>query len=183
MIVRVRAETTGQHSDLRIRPGELSDEFALLGMFDEAVAWLVTRGQAGQWGDQPWSQAEKGRRTVRGVVEGGGLHVLERCHHVVGALEVGDRFDYAKPVDVSELYVRLVLTSRAEAGQSLGRLLIEKAAELAQDRGAVLLRVDCWAGAPSLVGWYESCGFERSHNFSLGHWHGQVLEKPVAGVA
>lgn len=88
--------------------------------------------------------------------------------------------DYAQPVDVRELYIWLVLTSRAEAGQSLGRVLIEKAVELARERGAVLLRVDCWAGAPGLVAWYESCGFTRSHTFrAQGDWRGQVLEKPI----
>jgi GNAT superfamily N-acetyltransferase len=168
-----------QHPEPRIRPAEQGDELALLTMLDEAVAWMVARGQSGQWGDQPWSATEKGRRAVHDMVEGGGLHVLEKSQRVVGALEVGDRFDYAQPVDVSELYVRLVLTSRAEAGRSLGRLLIEKAIELARGRGAVVLRVDCWAGAPSLVAWYESCGFSRSHTFSLGDWHGQVLEKSM----
>lgn len=176
-------ESEGRHDsqqlEPRIRPGEPGDELALLRMFDEAVAWLVARGQADQWGDKPWSQAEKGRRTIRGVVQGGGLHVLERCQRVVGALEVGDRFEYAQPVDVSELYVRLVLTSRAEAGHSLGRLLLEEAVALARRRGAALIRVDCWAGAPSLVAWNESCGFSRSHTYSLGNWHGQVLEKSV----
>ncbi len=169
----------GQQQEPRIRPGGPSDELALLAMLDEAVTWLVARGQPGQWGDQPWSQAEKGRRTVRGLVEGGGLYVLEQRQRVVGAVEVGDPFEYAQPVDVSGLSLRLGLTSGAEAGQSLGRLLIDKAVELARDRGAALLRVDCWAGAPSLVAWYESCGFERSHTFSLGDWHGQVLERPV----
>jgi GNAT superfamily N-acetyltransferase len=104
--------------------------------------------------------------------------VLERCQRVVGAVEVGDRPGYAQPVEVDELYVQLVLTSRAEAGHSLGRLLIEKASELARERGAELLRVDCWAGA-SLVAWYESCGFLRSHTFRVGDWEGQVFEKPI----
>ena len=88
-----------------------------------------------------------------------GLHVLEKCQRVVGALVVGDRPDEARPVDVNELYVRLVLTSRTEAGHSLGRVLIKKAAELGRERKAELLRVDCWAGAPSLLAWYEICGF------------------------
>jgi GNAT superfamily N-acetyltransferase len=179
MIVSLSTVIESQYPDPRIRPGEQDDELALLNMLDEAVAWMVARGQSGQWGDQPWSQAEKGRRAVHGMVNGGGLHVLERCRSVVGALEVGDPVDYAHPVDVRELYVRLVLTSRAEAGRSLGRLLIEKAVELAREQGSELLRVDCWAGAPGLVAWYESCGFSRSHTFRLGDWHGQVLEKPI----
>ena len=124
-------------------------------MLDEAVAWMVARGQSGQWGDEPWSATEKGRQAVQSMVDGGGLHVLEKCERVVGALEVGGRPDYAQPVDLSELYIRLVLTSRAEAGNSLGRLLIEKSLNLARESGAVMLRVDCWAGAPTLVAWYE----------------------------
>ncbi len=179
IIMNLTAAMDSQHPPPLIRPGEQADELAVLTMLDEAVAWMVARGQSGQWGDQPWSQAEKGRRAVHDMVEGGGLHVLERHQRVLGALDVGHRPDYAEPVDVSELYVRLVLTSRAEAGHSLGRLLIAKAVELARDRGALLLRVDCWAGAPSLVAWYESCGFSRSHTFSIGDWHGQMLEKPL----
>jgi len=127
----------------------------VLSMLDEAVAWMVARGQSGQWGDEPWSATEKGRQAVQSMVDGGGLHVLEKCERVVGALEVGGRPDYAQPVDLSELYIRLVLTSRAEAGNSLGRLLIEKSLNLARESGAVMLRVDCWAGAPTLVAWYE----------------------------
>ncbi len=179
MIPGVTAEKEGPQQDLRIRPGRAGDEVELLRMLDEAVAWLVARGQAGQWGEEPWSQAEKGRRRVRETVEEGGLHVLERSGRALGAVAVGQRRDYAQPVDVCELYIRLLVTARTEAGQSFGRLLIEQAVELARERGAVLLRVDCWAGAPGLVGWYESCGFDRAHTFSLGDWHGQVFEKAL----
>jgi GNAT superfamily N-acetyltransferase len=177
--MRLRLAIDNPHLQPRIRPGEPGDELAVLNMLDEAVAWMVARGQSGQWGDRPWSEGEKGRQAVHDWVEGGGLHMLEKCERVVGALEVGDRPDYAQPVELDELYVRLVLTSRAEAGHSLGRLLIEKASELARQRGAELLRVDCWAGAPSLVAWYESCGFSRSHLLRVGDWQGQVLEKPI----
>src|SRR3954465_5205598 len=49
--------------DYEIRPGTPDDEGALLALFDEAVAWMVARGQTGQWGDRPFSQrAETGAR-------------------------------------------------------------------------------------------------------------------------
>jgi GNAT superfamily N-acetyltransferase len=162
-----------------MRRGGPGDEAAVLAMLDEAVAWLVARGQAGQWGDRPWSQDEKGRRTVGEIVRGGGLHLLESGGHAAGAVAVGDRFDYAHPVDVPELFIRLLITSRAFAGRSFGRLLVDRAAAVARERGALLLRVDCWAGAPGLVGWYESCGFSRTHTFSVDGWQGQVLEMEV----
>ncbi len=53
----------------------------------------------------------------------------------------------------------------------------------AVERGAELLRVDCWAGAPRLVRWYEEQGFTRSGTFAVGDWHGQVFEMPVSDRA
>ena len=38
-----------------------------------------------------------------------------------------------------------------------------------------MLRVDCWAGAPALVAWYERQGFVRSGTFDVGGWIGQVF--------
>ena len=52
---------------------------------------------------------------------------------------------------------------------------LEHAAALARDAGVAVLRVDCWAGAPPLVAYYEGQGFTRSGSFSVGGWRGQVL--------
>ena len=43
-------------ADLSIRPGSPADYDALLALFDEAVAWMVARGQEGQWGSRPFSE-------------------------------------------------------------------------------------------------------------------------------
>ena len=37
------------------------------------------------------------------------------------------------------------------------------------------LRVDCWAGAPKLVGFYEAQGFVRDGTFDVRGWPGQVF--------
>ena len=50
----------------------------------------------------------------------------------------------------------------------------------ARGRDLALLRVDCWAGAPPLVAWYERQGFTRSGTFVvLDGWHGQVFSMAV----
>ena len=42
--------------------------------------------------------------------------------------------------------------------------------------GVPLLRVDCWAGAPGLVGFYEAQGFVRdAGSFDVRGWIGQVF--------
>lgn len=113
------------------------------------------------------------------MVRDGGLQMLERDGVIVGALEVGRPSKNVNALDVPELYIRLVLTSRRCSGDKLGDLLIEEALDLARRQGAVVVRVDCWAGAPSLVAWYESQGFARSGNFTVDGWNGQVLTRTV----
>ena len=49
------------------------------------------------------------------------------------------------------------------------------AADEARAAGAAVLRVDCWAGAPPLVAWYERQGFARSGTFDVDGWIGQVF--------
>ena len=49
----------------------------------------------------------------------------------------------------------------------------------ARAAGAVLLRVDCWAGASRLVQWYEEQGFRRVSTFDVGEWRGQLFELRV----
>jgi ribosomal protein S18 acetylase RimI-like enzyme len=162
-----------------IRPARTEDEAPLLQMFDEAVAWLVERGQSEQWGSEPWSQAEKGRCAVRSFVEGGGLYMLELDGALVGALEVGQHPEYVQALDVPELYIRLVITSRRFSGKKIGDRLIDEALDIARRQGAAVVRVDCWAGAASLVAWYESQGFTRSGTFTIDGWRGQVLARSL----
>ena len=57
----------------------------------------------------------------------------------------------------------------------VGARLVAAAAQEARDAGAALLRVDCWAGAPPLVAWYERQGFQRTGTFDVGGWIGQVF--------
>ena len=162
-----------------MREGSSADEDLLLQLFDEAVAWLVARGQIGQWGSDPFSSRRDARDRVRSWAIGGGLRIVERDGDPVGALVVGSAPDYVPPVVGSELYVLLVLTARRHAGEGIGGRLIAIADQLARSRGREQLRVDCWADAPTLVRWYERQGFIRSDTFELRGWRGQVLTRRV----
>jgi GNAT superfamily N-acetyltransferase len=82
---------------------------------------------------------------------------------------------------VPELYVQALVTSRRHAGQDVGGALIRRAVEEARAAGVTLLRVDCWADAPGLVGWYERQGFSRSGTFVRDGWRGQVLSMELGG--
>ncbi|MGI8803995.1 MAG: GNAT family N-acetyltransferase [Solirubrobacteraceae bacterium] len=151
----------------------------ILALFDEAVAWLVAREQPGQWGREPPSQRPETRVRVQEMATGGGLRVAQHDGVTVGALVVGTAPRYAPRREESELYLVLLLVSRKQAGQSIGTHLIDIAVNEARERGAVLLRVDCWAGAPGLIRYYERHAFTRAETFCLNGWDGQILERKL----
>jgi GNAT superfamily N-acetyltransferase len=164
-------------SELRIRRGSADDECTLLALFDEAVAWMVARGQEGQWGDRPFSERRDTRRRVREFAESEGLWIAERDGEPAGALIVGVHPPHVEAIERSELYIELLISARKHAGNGIGARLVRLADELAVRRGVEVLRVDCWAGAPTLVAWYEAQGFTRSGTFDVRGWEGQVFEK------
>jgi len=152
----------------------------LLSWFDEAVRWLVARGQTGQWGSEPFSEQPNRVEQVRALASGGGLRIAEHDGQPVGALAVGDAPAYAPSVYRPELYIILLLTSRQHAGQRIGDVLVRRAIGEARAANRELLRVDCWSGAPDLVRWYEAQGFKRTQTFDRNGWIGQVFSMPLS---
>lgn len=164
---------------LEIREGRPADAAAVLRLFDEALAWLVARGQLGQWGSTPFSALERRVAQAAEWAAGGGLRMASLHGTIAGALVLGARPPWVAPVAQAERYIEALVTSRALAGRDVGGELIRRAVAEASAAGAVLLRVDCWADAPDLVAWYERQGFRRSGRFVLEGWRGQVLSMPV----
>jgi GNAT superfamily N-acetyltransferase len=165
--------------ELRVRNARDGDERHILNLLDEAVEWMLARGQEGQWGrDQP-SRTESWQRRVSSMLEDYETDILELDGTPVGALATGPAPDYAPPVEAPqpELYVNMLLTARSHKGEDLGGQLLKLAERRARRRGLSRMRVDCWAGAPTLVGWYERNGFVRVSTFMVGDWRGQLFER------
>lgn len=130
---------------IAIRDGSAADAGVLLLWFDEAVRWLVARGQTGQWGSKPFSEQPRRVQRVRTLASGGGLRIAEQDGHPVGAIAVGDAPAYAPPVNRPEVYITLLLTSREHAGKRIGDVLVRRASDEARAANRELLRVDCWS--------------------------------------
>ena len=161
---------------LTLRPGGPEDRDWLLGLFDEAIAWMVARGQPRQWGAEPMSASARGRDLAARFAGGGGLRVAGRDGEDVGVLVVGSRPRHVAAIEAPELYIELLLVSRRHAHQDIGGWLVRQALAEARHGGAAVLRVDCWAGAPTLVAWYERQGFRRAGTFEVNDgWRGQVF--------
>lgn len=164
---------------MNIRPGGPDDLGLLLGMLDDAVAWLVERGRAAQWGDRPWS--DQPRLVIRAttLLSEGGAWVAEAMGEPAGVVVVsGEAPRYVPVVHEPETYVRLLVTARAHAGSGVGRELLEHARGLAGAAGSALLRVDCFGGGDQkLIRYYTDAGFTATEPYDLDGWPGQVLEQ------
>ena len=165
---------------LTVTRGTAADAPVLLGLFDDAVAWLVARGQTGQWGSEPFSARPAQVARARGWAAGGGLWLARGADDgdgPAGAIVLGAAHDYVPPATCPELYVQVLLTASAWRGRGVGARLVRHAEELARRQGAEQLRVDCWAGVPELPAAYERLGFTRSGSFDVDGWPGAVLTR------
>lgn len=160
----------------------MADVPAVMAMFDEAIAWMVSRGNTKQWGTQPLSSQPDKVDSMRNRVDQADLWIAELDGEPAGALITSDQpQEYVDPVEESELYVNLLLTSRRFAGRAVGSRLLAHARSLAVEKGVELIRVDCYRGGDgSLVGYYERNGFVRSAEFTVGDWPGQLLEQRLS---
>ena len=164
---------------MNIEHGTVDDTGRLVALFDDAVAWLVARGQTGQWGSEPFSARPKTVAGITAWASGGDLWFATDDGTDAGAILVGERHHYIPPTDVPELYVLVLLTATAYRGQGVGARLIAHAADLARTRGLAQLRVDCWAGVDGLPAAYERLGFTRTGSFEVDGWPGAILVLPV----
>jgi GNAT superfamily N-acetyltransferase len=163
-----------------LRRGGVADVPLLMEMFDEAVAWLVERGSAGQWGSDPHSADPRRVSRITGLVSANEMWVAERDGRAAGILVVGSAMPYVPPPTEPELYVVMLVARRGEAARGAGSVLLALAADLARERGITMQRVDCYAGGDGgLVRYYESQGFTRAETFTVGDWPGQVLWRRV----
>ena len=167
-------------SSVSIRDGGRADAAALLAMVDGAISWMMARGQANQWGTEPASEHAGWRRHVGDWVAGPGMRIAEIDGRAVGASVIVEAPpQHVPPATRRETYLLFLISDRDRRGEGIGAALVRRAAADARAAGSEILRVDCWAGAPELVAWYERQGFIRSATFTVevrGGWRGQVFE-------
>ncbi|MBN3782409.1 GNAT family N-acetyltransferase [Burkholderia sp. Ac-20345] len=162
-----------------IRRASAHDAPAVLGIFDDVIAWFVTIGNEGQWGSEPWSTQPKRIGLVTEACALPDAWVAEDQEgRVLGALILGESMPYVPPATEPEIYVRVLVASRDARARGVGRRLMAFADERARAAGVERLRVDCYGGGSgALVRFYESCGYERISPFDVEGWPGQLLER------
>lgn len=80
---------------LTIRCASVADAAAVLGLFDEVIAWFVAIGNPQQWGTEPWSSIPRRITQVTDACALAGAWVAETAQGEVRAfLALGEAMPY-----------------------------------------------------------------------------------------
>jgi GNAT superfamily N-acetyltransferase len=152
---------------MRIEKAEPDQLDVVLGLIEEARAWLGTKG-TDQWAS-PWpTREERDARVLKGLTNGKTWIVWDRripAATVTMATRANPKV-WSKPeceCDLSEraVYVHRLITARRFAHRGLGAQLIDWAGLRARDDyGARWIRIDVWTSNRALHDYYRKRGFE-----------------------
>jgi GNAT superfamily N-acetyltransferase len=152
---------------MRIAPANPDDFDTVLGLIEEAAAWLRTK-DTNQWAE-PWpDRAARDARVMRGLV-GGKTWIAWDENIAAATVTLTPRLNqkvWSRPActcDLSEraVYAHRLITARTYEGHGLGAQLIDWAGLGARsDYGAKWIRIDVWTTNIALHHYYQWKGFE-----------------------
>ncbi|MGW9044119.1 GNAT family N-acetyltransferase [Streptomyces lydicus] len=164
-------------SDLEIRaarPDELVDvEELLIG----ASTWLADRG-IDQWQYPPH------RDRITAALRRGEVFLALREQRPIATIQVDGfadpEFWQASDQPDSAFYVHRMAVSRQAAGEEIGAVLLDWAAERAAAAGKAYLRLDAWKDNPGLHRYYRATGFDLLRIVDLPHRRsGALFQRPA----
>jgi GNAT superfamily N-acetyltransferase len=152
---------------MRIALATAEDFETVLGLIDEAAAWLRTKA-TDQWA-KPWpDRTARDDRVMRGLT-GEKTWIVWDGDVAAATVTLTPRLNpkvWARPActcDLSEraVYAHRLITARTHEGQGLGAQLIDWAGLGARsDYGAKWIRIDVWSTNTALHDYYLNAGFE-----------------------
>ncbi|GAC1538690.1 MAG: hypothetical protein NVS2B7_09870 [Herpetosiphon sp.] len=162
------------YGNVAVRFATDDDCAAILELFDGITRWLWQRG-INQWDPRtftrPWLEAEIGRHSV----------VVGMKDEVVGTalLHWSDAEVWGEqPPDAG--YVHKLAVKRSHAGQGIGAVLLEYAAQVAAANSKQYLRLDCATDNRKLVNYYRARGFQQVGTLDRP-WRARLFQKRVSG--
>jgi GNAT superfamily N-acetyltransferase len=160
----------------------------ILGLIDEAAAWLRTK-DTNQWAT-PWpDRAARDARVMRGLA-GRKTWIVWDGEVAAATVTLTPRLNpkvWSRPACTCDLskravYAHRLITARNYAGWGLGEQLIDWAGRRARrNYGAEWVRIDVWTGNTALHEYYmkrgfRQCGFCPDPSYPSG----ALFQKPVA---
>jgi GNAT superfamily N-acetyltransferase len=156
----------------------------VLGLFDDAVAWLNARGVTGQWGTTPFSASPRSVPRFMGWITPGALFVARQGGRIVACVALAEEPPtYATHVwphfPATACYLEAFATARDRAGEGIGTALLAWAEGYARQQGKDTIWLDCWADSPGLVAYYQRAGYTPTGTVTVGESRGQLFRKAL----
>src|SRR5258708_35820785 len=157
-------EMPGSHNTLEMTRARPNDVGVILALLDEAVVWLVRNGLEKQWGTTPFSELPRMRERLVAWIDQGILFTARSHDQLVGTLVVSETApEYVahlwQSFPTSAFYLEAFMPARSRAGQGIGQVALQWAAQSAIQANKTTLWLDCWAEDHPLCASYEHAGF------------------------
>jgi len=154
-----------------------ADLDAVIALYDDAAAWLTSRGI------QQWRPGDYTVERARGNIERDEVYLARRKGRSVGKFTLvwddpevwGERAPDAG-------YVHGLAVARGEAGHGLGLALLGHAARRIAQVGRRYLRLDCLASNQALRDYYTKAGLTLIEDTWYGGWGASLFEQTVDTV-
>jgi GNAT superfamily N-acetyltransferase len=174
---------------LPIRLAAVDDVETIIGMVDEAAAWLGTKG-TDQWA-APWpNRTARDGRILRGIRTGRTWIVKEQDEPVatITCRQHGNhKLWNSKEQGDPAVYVSRLIVSRKHKGDQIGAALIDWAGfQAVKAWGAQWIRIDVWTTNIALHNYYEKqkfapvriCQFDDPRSYPSA----ALFQKPTAAI-
>ena len=175
---------------MRIALADTDDFDTVLGLIEEAAAWLRTK-DTNQW-SAPWpDRIRRDARVMRGLA-GGKTWIVWDGNVAAATVTLTPKLNpkvWSRPgctCDLGEraVYAHRLITARTYKGHGLGAQLIDWAGLGARsDYGAKWIRIDVWSTNTALHDYYLSTGFEPCGICGdPGYPSGRLFQKRTARI-
>lgn len=161
---------------LTVEKAEPADQAAVVDLLSQAASWLAGRGI------HQWPVPFPADRVATKIAEGH-VFVARNGSTVVGTITLdfwADPEFWQEADDGDAGYVHRLAVRRDWAGQGVGALLLDWAADQVARSGRRWLRLDCMKDNHSLHNYYRRLGFEHLRDVNLAHRiSGSLFQKPA----
>jgi 8-oxo-dGTP diphosphatase len=142
---------------MRLRPATADEIDPFIALLEDAAQWMCARG-IDQW--RPGSMIAQ-RRAFERAQNAGELLVAEESGRIVGGALLRALPDpiWADQPEPAALYLGKLVVARDHVGDGLGERILRAAEDVARERGARWLRLDCVASNESLAHYYQRRGY------------------------
>ena len=156
---------------------QADDLAAVLAMFEDVRAWMISRGV------NTWRPIAHWSDLIAQKIARQAVYLAWLDGQIVGTITLDKEAEEVwggAPAQAG--YLAHFATCRAQAGSGIGAQILRWAETEARRAGKDYLRLDCWAENPALCAYYERAGFERRKTITLDAFPIALYEKRISST-